>query len=129
MRYSKGIEGGHIMGDCTQEIEHLIAENAKLKQAYFYARNAAAGLTNLCDDNPGTRRCENDLEKAEEIVRDIKIESLVCRSCRKMPMITGARVQHSCTTGGPVVTSVFRGSLEQWKKHNEFIPPAMGPNQ
>uniref|UniRef100_A0A6M3JG35 Uncharacterized protein n=1 Tax=viral metagenome TaxID=1070528 RepID=A0A6M3JG35_9ZZZZ len=39
----------------------------KLRKAYFYAHNSAAGLTNYCEESRSVRLCEKELEKAEEI--------------------------------------------------------------
>ena len=43
----------------------------QLEKAYWLARNAAAGLTNYCEESGGTRRCERELEEAEQIYRAI----------------------------------------------------------
>lgn len=41
-----------------------------LKKAYWLAKNAAAGLTNYCEESASTRKCEKELEKSEMIYRD-----------------------------------------------------------
>ena len=41
-----------------------------LKKAYHFARNAAAGLTNYCEETASTRRCERELEQAEKYYRE-----------------------------------------------------------
>lgn len=40
-----------------------------LKKAYHKARNSAAGLTNYCEESASTRRCEKELEEAENLFR------------------------------------------------------------
>ena len=42
-----------------------------LEKAYWLARNSAAGLTNYCEETGSTRRCERELEEAEQIYRAI----------------------------------------------------------
>lgn len=43
----------------------------QLEEAYLLARNSAAGFTCYCEDSPSTRRCERQLEEAEQVYRAI----------------------------------------------------------
>lgn len=52
-------------------VEKLQNENALLRKAYRLARNAAAGLTNYCEESASTRRCERELAEAESVFRSI----------------------------------------------------------
>lgn len=42
-----------------------------LQKAYWLARNSAAGLTNYCEDSASVRKCEKELQEAEDIYRAI----------------------------------------------------------
>ena len=42
----------------------------RLREAYRLARNAAAGLTNYCEETASSMRCEKELEQAETIFRE-----------------------------------------------------------
>ena len=46
----------------------------KLRRAYCLARNAAAGLSNYCEESASTRACEKELAQAEEIYRTIDFD-------------------------------------------------------
>ena len=46
----------------------------KLRRAYCLARNAAAGLSNHCEESASTRACEKELAQAEEIYRTIDFD-------------------------------------------------------
>lgn len=54
--------------DYAETIEIVSA----LEKAYKLARDSAAGLTNHCEENGSTRRCERELEEADSIYRSIK---------------------------------------------------------
>ena len=65
------IEDQNMIGCCSDEKDDHIFEcheiTKKLRKAYFYAYNSAAGLTNYCEESKSVRLCEKDLEKAEKI--------------------------------------------------------------
>jgi hypothetical protein len=57
--------------DANQVISDLVAIIEQIEKAYRFASNSAAGLTNLCEDSVNSRRCENELEKADSLYRSI----------------------------------------------------------
>ena len=68
------LEDKNLVGCATDEKDNHIFEChemiRKLKRAYFFAHNSAAGLTNYCEESGSTRRCEKELEQAEMIYKD-----------------------------------------------------------
>lgn len=54
-----------------KQLAPLRREVAMLRRAYWLARNSAAGLTNFCEESASARRCEKELEQAEELFREI----------------------------------------------------------
>jgi hypothetical protein len=67
------IEDQNLVGHNSDEKDDHIFECHeiihKLRKAYFYAHNSAAGLTNYCEESGSVRLCEKELKKAEEIYR------------------------------------------------------------
>ena len=57
-----------VGGEAHQSAVEIIDQ---LERAYLLARNSAAGLTNYCEESVGTRRCERELEEAEQVYREI----------------------------------------------------------
>ena len=55
--------------DCPHGPAIEIIEN--LQRAYWKASNAAAGLTNHCNENGSTRQCEKELDEARQLYRAI----------------------------------------------------------
>lgn len=54
--------------DCCDCLKETIDGLAK---AYRLARNAAAGLTNYCEESASTRKCEKELQLAEDTYRNL----------------------------------------------------------
>jgi len=68
-------EPGPIMDELQklrQEKAELIELIKRTEKAYQLARNAAAGLTNYCEESASVRGCEKELEQSEYMYREIK---------------------------------------------------------
>lgn len=59
---------GEEKEDCCDCLKETIDGLAK---AYGLARNAAAGLTNHCEESGSTRKCEKELQRAEDLYRNL----------------------------------------------------------
>lgn len=68
--------------ESTQQYIDVAEVIKKFNKAYRLAYNSAAGLANYCEESASVRRCERELEEADQIYQSILFEVEVLRRGR-----------------------------------------------
>lgn len=85
-------EASRILHEQDKDVSALRSQLAvavkaleKAKRAFHLARNSAAGLTNYCEESASSRRCERELEEAENLWREADVASALSQLQPKQP--------------------------------------------